>query len=369
LRLGHRADGRIRLGGARAGDRRNLPAFLCRAVYRGSSAHPRPAARSFPTASTFTGFPSSRSSSPARADDHADTSVCDRIACDLPGRAVELDIRRTACAAVECQSAFKLAPRSASNFDSLRQRAFSSAAHAVGLAGGCAETARAAHLLSLRARKRQRQDRRPVLNADTVGQQAPHWRQRTPARIAVTRALPVPPQSQEPPPHSSDASASDRAHAQPEKPPGSTITRVVQRRPRVAITHSRPACKPESSQADEREGVMAKSDTITQTVTPISWQQLCELRRQQLEAWKAAQPTQPAQFRSEGRLPPCRRTDGRRKELGAGFAMRGIGLVRRELSKRVWKRYRNFTCAMRRRAGRIISPDFALLDMMRHHRT
>jgi hypothetical protein len=41
---------------------------------------------------------------------------------------------------------------------------------------------------------------------------------------------------------------------------------------------------------------MAKPDVIVIDGHGYSWQQLCELRRQQLEAWKAAQPSQPALF-------------------------------------------------------------------------
>jgi hypothetical protein len=41
---------------------------------------------------------------------------------------------------------------------------------------------------------------------------------------------------------------------------------------------------------------MAKPDTIIVNGHAFSWQQLCELRRQQLEAWKAAQGEQPALF-------------------------------------------------------------------------
>jgi hypothetical protein len=41
---------------------------------------------------------------------------------------------------------------------------------------------------------------------------------------------------------------------------------------------------------------MAKPDTLIVDGHALSWQRLCELRRQQLEAWKAAQPTQPALF-------------------------------------------------------------------------
>jgi hypothetical protein len=41
---------------------------------------------------------------------------------------------------------------------------------------------------------------------------------------------------------------------------------------------------------------MARPDTIILDRHAYSWQQLCELRHQQLEAWKAAQPKQPALF-------------------------------------------------------------------------
>jgi hypothetical protein len=41
---------------------------------------------------------------------------------------------------------------------------------------------------------------------------------------------------------------------------------------------------------------MAKPDTIIIGGHAYSWQELCELRRQQLEAWKAAQPRQLALF-------------------------------------------------------------------------
>jgi hypothetical protein len=37
---------------------------------------------------------------------------------------------------------------------------------------------------------------------------------------------------------------------------------------------------------------MAKPDTIVIGGHGYSWQQLCQLRRQQLEAWNAAQPQQ-----------------------------------------------------------------------------
>jgi hypothetical protein len=48
-------------------------------------------------------------------------------------------------------------------------------------------------------------------------------------------------------------------------------------------------------------------------VCGYSWQQLCELRRQQLEAWKAAQPKQPALFElKDDCRPATERTVARR---------------------------------------------------------
>jgi hypothetical protein len=41
---------------------------------------------------------------------------------------------------------------------------------------------------------------------------------------------------------------------------------------------------------------MAKPDTLIVDGQCFSWQRLCELRRQQMEEWKAAQPSQPALF-------------------------------------------------------------------------
>jgi hypothetical protein len=46
---------------------------------------------------------------------------------------------------------------------------------------------------------------------------------------------------------------------------------------------------------------MAKPDTLIVDGHARSWQRLCELRRQQLEAWKAAQPSQPADPNGSGR--------------------------------------------------------------------
>lgn len=41
---------------------------------------------------------------------------------------------------------------------------------------------------------------------------------------------------------------------------------------------------------------MAKPDTLVIDGHGYSWQQLCELRQQQLEAWRVAQPRQLALF-------------------------------------------------------------------------
>jgi hypothetical protein len=41
---------------------------------------------------------------------------------------------------------------------------------------------------------------------------------------------------------------------------------------------------------------MAKPDTLIVDGHAFSWQRLCELRRQQLEAWRAMQARQPALF-------------------------------------------------------------------------
>jgi hypothetical protein len=58
---------------------------------------------------------------------------------------------------------------------------------------------------------------------------------------------------------------------------------------------------------------MAKPDTIIVNGHAFSWQQLCELRRRQLEAWKAAQGEQPALFelRDDCRPQAERTTAGR----------------------------------------------------------
>jgi hypothetical protein len=54
---------------------------------------------------------------------------------------------------------------------------------------------------------------------------------------------------------------------------------------------------------------MAKPDIIVIDGHGYSWQQICELRRQQIEAWKAAQPRQPALFElKEDHRPAAERT-------------------------------------------------------------
>jgi hypothetical protein len=61
---------------------------------------------------------------------------------------------------------------------------------------------------------------------------------------------------------------------------------------------------------------VARPDTIIIEGRAHSWRQLSELRRQQLEAWQAAQPRQLALFElREDRRPPTERTaDGRYRE-------------------------------------------------------
>ena len=54
---------------------------------------------------------------------------------------------------------------------------------------------------------------------------------------------------------------------------------------------------------------MAKPDVILIDGHEYSWQQICELRRQQIEAWKAVQPKQPALFDlKEDHRPAAERT-------------------------------------------------------------
>jgi len=54
---------------------------------------------------------------------------------------------------------------------------------------------------------------------------------------------------------------------------------------------------------------MAKPDTIIIDGHAYSWQRLCELRREQLEAWKATRKAQPALFElKDDYRPPTERT-------------------------------------------------------------
>ena len=54
---------------------------------------------------------------------------------------------------------------------------------------------------------------------------------------------------------------------------------------------------------------MAKPDTIVIDGHAVSWQRICELRRQQLEAWKAEQARQLALFEmKEDHRPEAERT-------------------------------------------------------------
>jgi hypothetical protein len=61
---------------------------------------------------------------------------------------------------------------------------------------------------------------------------------------------------------------------------------------------------------------MSKPDTIIVEGRAFSWQQLCELRRQQLEARKAAQPRQLALFEMKDDCRPAaeRTAAGRYRE-------------------------------------------------------
>ena len=66
---------------------------------------------------------------------------------------------------------------------------------------------------------------------------------------------------------------------------------------------------------------MAKPDILIIDGHAFSWQRLCELRRQQLEAWTAAQPRQPALFElHEDRRPPADRTAAGRYQEPTLFA-------------------------------------------------
>jgi hypothetical protein len=58
---------------------------------------------------------------------------------------------------------------------------------------------------------------------------------------------------------------------------------------------------------------MAKPDILIVDGHAFSWQRLCELRRQQLDEWKAAHPSQPALFELKDECRPAaeRTTAGR----------------------------------------------------------
>ena len=67
---------------------------------------------------------------------------------------------------------------------------------------------------------------------------------------------------------------------------------------------------------------MAKPDTLIVDGHALSWQRLCELRRQQLEAWKAAQPSQPTLFElKEDCRPEAERTAAGRYREPSLFAL------------------------------------------------
>jgi hypothetical protein len=70
---------------------------------------------------------------------------------------------------------------------------------------------------------------------------------------------------------------------------------------------------------------MAKPDTLVIDGRSHSWQQLCELRRQQIEAWRAAQPRQLALFELKEDCRPAaeRRADQRYAEPTFLDVMRG----------------------------------------------
>ena len=50
---------------------------------------------------------------------------------------------------------------------------------------------------------------------------------------------------------------------------------------------------------------MAKPDTLVVDGQAFSWRRLCELRLQQLEAWRAAQSAQPALFEMKHDVRPA----------------------------------------------------------------
>lgn len=67
---------------------------------------------------------------------------------------------------------------------------------------------------------------------------------------------------------------------------------------------------------------MTKPDTITVDGRTLSWQRLLELRRQQVEAWRAAQPRQLALFElKHDRRPRAERTAAGRYQEPALFTV------------------------------------------------
>jgi hypothetical protein len=75
---------------------------------------------------------------------------------------------------------------------------------------------------------------------------------------------------------------------------------------------------------------MARPDTIVIDGRGYSWQQLCELRRRQLEAWKAERGEQPALFelRDDCRPQAERTAAGRYLEPSLLDGMQGDGRAR-----------------------------------------
>ncbi len=66
---------------------------------------------------------------------------------------------------------------------------------------------------------------------------------------------------------------------------------------------------------------MSKPDTLIVDGHAFSWQRLCELRRQQLEAWKAAHAVQPALFElKDDCRPEAERTAAKRYQEPTLFA-------------------------------------------------
>jgi hypothetical protein len=70
---------------------------------------------------------------------------------------------------------------------------------------------------------------------------------------------------------------------------------------------------------------MAKPDTIIVDGHAYSLQRLCELRREQLEAWRLSQPEQPALFplKADCRPQPERTATGRYREPTLFAALEG----------------------------------------------